>query len=445
MKKILLLALLLATVAGPAGAKTDGTGFATTSCAFPAGAPMPGSGAVHIVGPASSYPLAAGQKSPAQMAVDAAAEGDTILLTPGIYRETLRVNTDGLRIRGTDRNGVEFDGSPIPGRGQLEIGIDITGPDRVVVENMTLHNYSAHGVFFYHAKGYWARYITAYNMGLYGVYAFDSRCGQIDRSYGSGSADAAFYVGECYPCDTVITDVEAYENGLGYSGTNAGGNLTLKDSIWARNGMGIVPNSLDGEDRPPQRGIIIRNNIISDNNGIDVPGKGIQAKFYGVGIALAGVQGNQVYGNLMEDNNVAGIVIAPLPDDNMWIPSGNTIWGNTVTHDAVAYPDAYDLAQGAGSAPGNCWSDNTFGTSAPPALQDIWSCGLTLTPPGGDPRIEASLAIGFAELNGRAPSDWRTWPAPGPQATQPSDNGTADFADDGAVDNWLPALGLDSR
>lgn len=445
MKKLLLLALMLASVAGGANAATDGTGFETSSCAFPAGAPMPGSGAVHVAGPAASYPLAAGEVSPAQQAINAAAEGDTVLLTPGLYRETLRVRTDGLRIRGTDRNGVEFDGSPIPGRGQLEIGIDVTGPDRVVVENLTAHNYSAHGVFFYHSKGYWARYITAYNMGLYGVYAFDSRCGQIDHSYGSGSADAAFYVGECYPCDAVITNVEAVENGLGYSGTNAGGNLTLRDSIWVGNGMGIVPNSLDGEDRPPQRGLIIKNNVISNNNGINTPAHGIQANFYGVGIALAGGNGNQVYGNTIENNAIAGVVIAPLPDDNLWIAGGNTIWGNKITHDAEAYPDAFDLAQGASSAPGNCWADNEFGTSAPPMIEDVYSCGMALTPPGGDPRVEVSLALGIAGLNGRTVSDWRTWPAPGPQATQSSDNGTADFADDGGVDSWLPALGLGSN
>lgn len=443
MKRLLVASLALIALTSSAFASTDGTGFATGPCALPAGAPVPGSGTVHIAGPAASYP--ASGVTPAQAAIDAAEEGDTILLTPGTYRESLKVRTDGLRIRGTDRNGVVFDGSPIAGQGQLEIGIDVTGPDRVVVENLTVHNYSRHGVFFYHVKGYWARYITAYNMGLYGIYAFDSRCGQIDRSYASGNADSGFYVGECFPCDAVITNIVAEGNALGYSGTNAGGNLTLRDSIWRDNGLGIVPNSLDGEDRPPQRGLIIRHNVIDDNNNKLAPGVSLGGLFWGVGVAIAGGHGNQVYGNQITDHGMAGVVLAPLPDDNLWIPAGNTIWGNTVTHDANEWPDAFDLGQGVTSGANNCWADNEFGNSAPDMIEDVWSCAFTATPPGGDPRAEIGLAQGFAGTNGRAPSDWRTWPAPAAQSTQPSDNGTADFADDGAVDTWLPASGMDSN
>ena len=45
------------------------------------------------------------------------------------------------------------------------------------------------------------------------------------HSYASGSPDAGFYIGQCYPCNAVIDDVISEYNGLGYSGTNSGGDL----------------------------------------------------------------------------------------------------------------------------------------------------------------------------------------------------------------------------
>lgn len=422
-KKIAALgAALILTGLAPIAAKAthDVPGFETGSCAYPAGKPLPGSGAVRAV--PSAYPTI-------QAAVDAAAEGDTILISPGTYHESVLVTTPGLRIRGTDRNAVVLDG-----RTELEVGFEVES-DRVAVENMTVHSYKEHGVRWFEQTGYWGRYLTAYNNGLYGVFAFGSRCGQFDHSFTSGNADSGFYIGECYPCDAVIHDVRAFQNAIGYSGTNAGGNLLVRDSEWVENALGLVPNSLDGEERPPQRGATFKNNLIHDNNKIDAPGVGIAGQYFGGGIVIAGGTANSVAGNVITDHALAGIAITPLPDRNVWIATGNTIWGNQVSHDPVKYPNAFDLAQGASSGFDNCWADNTFGNSGPDKIQDIWSCALPTTPPGGDPRVEQSLVLGAAALNGRAPGAWQTWPAPGPQTTQSADL-------DGPVDRWLPALGL---
>ncbi|MCA1840869.1 MAG: right-handed parallel beta-helix repeat-containing protein [Actinobacteria bacterium] len=271
---------------------------------------------------------------------------------------------------------------------------------------------------------------------MYGIFAFGSRCGQFDNSYTSGNSDSGFYIGECFPCDAVIHHVDAEQNAIGYSGTNAGGNLVIRDSVWKDNALAIVPNSLDGEQRPPQRGVTIKNNEVLHNNGINNPGTGIAGEYYGGGVVLAGGQSNAVYGNTITDNALVGVLITPLPDMNVWIPSGNTVWGNNVSHDSGAYPDAFDLAQGAGSGPNNCWADNTFSNSAPIALQEVWSCSLTATPPGGDPRAEVSLVEGAAGLNGRVDSPWQDWPPPSlDKQTQTDDL-------DGAVDYWLPGLGI---
>lgn len=421
MKKRLIAAVaaLALSPIPSAQAASDGTGFTTIPCKLDAGTPMPGSGPVVHANPSN-----------AQAVLDSAPAGSLVLLADGIYPGNLKVKQPYTRVRGESRNGTILDGAS-----KREIGISAIGVDGVVFENMTAHNFTRHGFFWHHAHGYWGRYLTAYNNGLYGAYAFDSRCGQIDNSYGSGNADSAFYIGECFPCDATITDIIAESNALGYSGTNAGGNLILKNSVWSRNGMGIVPNSLVGEDRPPQRGVIIKNNILEDNNDKTTPGTGLAGTFWGVGIALAGGVGNTVYGNVVTDHAMAGIVTAPLPDGNLWIPSGNTIWGNTVTHDAELYPNSYDLGQNALSGMGNCWSDNTFGNSQPPMIEQIYDCGMPTTPAGGSPLIELGLAEGLAGQNGRTHGDWRTWPVPAGGLTQPD-------APAGPLTEWIPEVSI---
>ncbi len=161
-----------------------------------------------------------------QAAVDAAAPGDLILVAPGVYEEAVNVTTDGLTIRGLDRNETILDGGF-----ELDNGIRVLGAKGVVVENMTARNYTVNGFFWTGVEGYRGAYLTAYRNGDYGIYAFDSVQGELVDSYASGSPDAGFYIGQCYPCDAVIRNVIAEYNGLGYSGTNSGGNLVIAESV----------------------------------------------------------------------------------------------------------------------------------------------------------------------------------------------------------------------
>lgn len=439
-RKLLIATLALAAITSSAFAETDGTGFETTPCDL--SGPIPGSGTVWTVDVDDDDR----DFRTIQEAVDAASAGDYILIYPGLYKEQVNVTRDNLRIRGTSRSGVVLDGGSTNPSNGFQYGINVNGRDNVVIENMTAKNYRKSAFFWWHAKGYMGRYLTVYNNPDYGIYAFDSRCGQIDNSYGSGNGDSAFYIGECFPCDATITDSLSEENGLGYSGTNAGGNLILQNSIWRNNGLGIVPNSLDGESNPPQRGALIRNNIVENNNNKLAPGVGLTGQFWGGGIVLAGGVGNQVIGNTVTDHALGGILTAPLPDSNLWIPSGNTIWGNTVSHDAVLYPDSMDLVQNAISGPNNCWSFNTVGNVSPPALQELWSCTLPTTPAGGDPRVEQQLALGFAGLNGRQATPSAEWPVPNATddpfafVNMPDDNNDSSFVNDGGVNAWIPTV-----
>src|SRR5487761_1893149 len=159
-----------------------------------------------------------------QAAVNTAQANDLILVAPGVYHEAVIVCTADITIRGEDRNATVLDG-----QSHLTNGFYVLA-DNVIIENMTAHHYIGNGFYWAYQTGYRGSYLTAYDNGDYGIYAFGSRHGEFDHSYASGGPDSGFYIGQCFPYDAIINDVKSEWNGLGYSGTNAGGNLLLENS-----------------------------------------------------------------------------------------------------------------------------------------------------------------------------------------------------------------------
>ena len=333
-----------------------------------------------------------------QAAVDAADEGDLILISPGTYTEAVDVVTPDLTIRGLDRDTVVLDGGF-----ELDNGIRVLGAPGVAVENLTAQNYTSNGVFWIQSTGYRASYVTTYRTGDYGIYAFDSVQGQIDHSHTVGSRDAGIYIGQCYPCDAVITDVVSSHNGLGYSGTNAGGDLLLVNSVWHNNRVGIVPNSGSYELCYPQRETTIVGNLVYDNNQSDTPAIDVALLAQGNGILVAGGIANVVERNRVDDHARTGIGLVPfledtpndaLPPDDEWglpcdesrelpieDPGGAILWDsfdNVVRDNVVTNSGEADLA--VASAGGdistfrNCFAANEFSTSAPTDLETLAPC-----------------------------------------------------------------------
>jgi hypothetical protein len=347
-----------------------------------------------------------------QDAVDAARPGDLILIAPGVYPEEVVVMTGGLTLRGEDRNRVILDG----GFGRLN-GIKVLGADGVVLENMTARHYTVNGFYWNGVRGYRGSYLTAYANGDYGLYAFDSVYGQFDHSYASGHPDSGFYIGQCKPCHALITSVLAEGNALGYSGTNAGGELTIADSVWRHNISGIVPNTLDSEALAPQDGTRITGNLVYSNHNAQAPVKALQYPTFGSGIILAGGINNVVEGNAVWDHPNYGILVIANIDRNLWIPSGHAVRGNTVWGSGRA-----DLALAAPAGGANCFAGNRFARSRPPAIEQLYGCGALLSRlGGGDPAPLAVMLRQYARAQSGAftSPDWRRQPAPPPQPSMP--------------------------
>lgn len=360
-----------------------------------------------------------------QKAVDAAKPGDVVLVSPGVYKEQVTVTTDDVTIRGLDRNTTIVDGEF-----KRAMGFLVQDADNVVIENITARYTTLNNFYWTGADGFRGSFLTSYNSGDYGIYSFASKNGVFEDSWASGSLDSGFYIGQCKPCHQTIRRVKATRSGLGYSGTNAGGDLLITDSEWWDNyAGGITPNTLDSEENPPQSDVVITNNYVHGNQNLDAPYKDPAfASVYGMGIVVAGGEDDVVKNNRVEDHLYFGIAVLPIPGigpgpipdapvtGNFYPTRNNRVEGNTVSGSGVA-----DVALGAPSAEGNCFAGNTFETSLPPAIETAYSCAMP-PPAGGDPAVETILASNFARATAGelAPGDWKTQPLPPAQPNMPN-------------------------
>ena len=278
-------------------------------CVARAAPPAPA--AVLLVG---SYQGIPGQYSSIQAAVDAARPGDWVLIGPGDYHETgnrvppgavgddtagaaVLVTTPGIWIRGMDRNGVVLDGTK-PGASQCSSatadqnlgpldsnglptgrnGLIVFKASGVSVENLTVCNFLAGDltpgdeIWFDGGgstgiqqigswRGAFLSATSSYNGGpnqstQYGIYASNTYGpGLFTQVYANNMADAAFYIGACPDCNTILDNAHGQNSAEGYSGTNSGGHLIIQNSEFDHNHTGFSTNSQNNDDQPsPQSG-----------------------------------------------------------------------------------------------------------------------------------------------------------------------------------------------
>jgi Right handed beta helix region len=359
-----------------------------------------------------------------QLAIVQAEPGDTIVLDPGVYPggNVVPPAKHDITIRGADRNEVVLDGADTRKNGI------VVHADGVSILNMSAHNYLENAFYWQDADRFRASYLTAWNVRGYGIYVEDGRIGTIDHDYVSGAADAAYYVGECRSCHATISNVVAALSAVGYSGTNVTG-VTIRDSVWDRNGAGIVPNTYANEALPPQGQTEIAGNTITRSGRAPVPIRTALAGFVGIGIAIAGGNDNSVHDNRVTRSERYGVAVFSTArfvtfDPQLerdpgppWRPHRNRVAGNVVTGSGIA-----DLALAAGSGRGNCFTGNAAGTSLPSRLQSETCAGAS---PVGDRGVASVLTarvrrMFYDTLRRRSPPPYTSMPVPPPQPGLPA-------------------------
>jgi len=284
-----------------------------------------------------------------QEAADAVAAGGTIVIAAGTYAETMQIATPDVTVRGEDRNDTVIDGGGIRPFGIVAIA------DGITIENLTVtgalyygvlvtgthdeNGPTAHGVDGYAPfdparfpplQRFLIDHVTAYNNGLYGIYAFNSQHGVIRDSYASGSADSGFYVGQCRDCDILLTGNVAEANAVGYENANASDSVVVAANRFSGNRVGMTLLSNYQEAFSPQQGNTVVGNVVSGNDAADSPAQADGG--FALGIGIAGGRDNLVSRNLIAGHARAGIQLSNTED---LAATGNDLRGNAFAGNAV--------------------------------------------------------------------------------------------------------------
>ena len=141
------------------------------------------------------------------------------------------------------------------------------------------------------------------------------------------------YVGACLQqCGITIDHAWMEYSALGYSGTNSGGEIVIKDSEFDNNKDGFDTNTqINGDPPAPQDGAcpggatsdithttscwVFMNNNVHDNNNPNVPQAGTAgAGPLGTGMTVSGGRNDTVMNNTFSNNGAWGILFIPYPD-----------------------------------------------------------------------------------------------------------------------------------
>ncbi len=283
-----------------------------------------------------------------QAAVDAAGRGTTIRVGRGVYKEGVRVlssRKDRLRLIGDPKRPgtVVLEGRGLKGSA-AQNGVFVNNADGVTVDGFHARNYKGNGVFVVNVDGYKLTHLVTEKVGVYGIYAFNSKGGSITSSEAFYNSDSGFYVGQTPPQSrpkrTVLRNLVSWGNVLGYSGTNSR-YVTITKSKFFNNGVGVVPNVLDTERFMPHEDNTIVDNDIFWNNWnyygrapFDLRG-GAKGLLYpvGTGILLFGgktttVENNRIWGHYLVGYGQISQFLLKDRDKPLGLLEGNQVRGN---------------------------------------------------------------------------------------------------------------------
>jgi hypothetical protein len=248
-----------------------------------------------------------------------------------------------------------------------------------------------------------------FSAAQYGIFSSNWSGGTWDQIYASNFNDSGFYIGACRQlCNQTLNHGWAEYNALGYSGSNSGGQLVVKNSEWDKNEEGFNTNSQNGDNPPPQNGACPRNgispiththscwvfmhNYVHDNNNPNVPAAGSAAAGpVGSGVVVAGGRNDTIMDNRIVNNKAWGALIVNYPDSGppctggtknssllgknscLYDEWGNALLDNKFTNNGgFGNPTNGDFEQlNFESHPSNCFRGNvnTSGSLSPGAVK----------------------------------------------------------------------------
>ena len=307
-----------------------------------------------------------------QSAVTAAKPGDTILIEPGVYKETVYIDKDNVTIRGIIVSGEwpTLEGEKIRNDAILYSGSGIT------VENMKIINFKGNGIMGQAGNNFVIRNNWIIDAGIYGIFPEFGKNGLIEHNVLSGIEDAAIYVGMCDNID--VRHNEVFGNVAGIEIENSRHVLAENNHCYNNTG-GILIFITPGLPIKTCYDVIIRDNFVNDNNHVNfgAPGSLVAGIPQGTGILVMAADQVIIENNIITGNDNAGITITdlafgantandpevePNPDrllilENFMINNGNNPVGDLkaimMTQLSTRGPDIVAVGGGTGSCIAN--------------------------------------------------------------------------------------------
>lgn len=237
-------------------------------------------------------------------AVRAANPGDTILVHPGSYHETIYIDKDAIRLRGVIKNGER---ATLDGKKTLNDAILYSG-NHIIVENFKITAYKGNGIMGQAGNNFEIRNNLIVDTGVYGIFPQLGKNGVVEYNVLSGIEDAAIYVGMS---DNIhVAHNEVFENVAGIEIENSR-HAIVENNLVYNNAGGILAFVTPGLPIKTAEDIIIRNNFVTRNNHVNFAPEGstVAGIPSGTGILVMAADQVVIERNIISDNKVAGILI----------------------------------------------------------------------------------------------------------------------------------------
>ncbi|MFF0012610.1 nitrous oxide reductase family maturation protein NosD [Streptomyces sp. NPDC005374] len=311
-----------------------------------------------------------------QKAVDSAEPGDTVLLTTGTYRESVKVTTPGITLRGMGRGTViepattkAANSCAEGGNGICVVGTKDHDVEGVTVASLTVTGFTRTGVFAMATDGLTVRNVTAVENGVWGIAAERSVRGVFRGNTARDNGDAGLFLAntikeEAGASDTGGTVVEHNRlegNRIGITVRRLR-NLAVEDNHLTGNCAGIFV--VGDENKPKAGALTVRGNHIARNNK-SCPKTARLDALQGSGIVLTGAEDtlvtrNRVIGNVGTSSMSGGIVLF-----KSFV--GTTSERNRITDNVLEGNAPADLVN-ADTGQGNTFEGNSCRASRPTGM-----------------------------------------------------------------------------
>jgi nitrous oxidase accessory protein NosD len=325
---------------------------------------------IHVVQPGESI----------QKAVDAADSGDTVLVTPGTYHESVKVSTPGLTLRGVGRSTVikpstkkaAANTCAEDGNGICVIGTKDENVRGVTVADLTVTGFTHTGVFSMATDGLTVRNVTAVKNGVWGIAQERSVHGVIRGNAALDNGDAGIFLANAIKAEEGAADTEGTlvaHNRL--EGNRIGvtvrrlRNLAVADNHITGNCAGVF---VVGDENKPKAGdLVVHDNRVVRNNK-SCPKTDRLDALQGSGIVLTGTEKVLVADNTVEGNSGK----SPLSGGIVLFKSfvGVTSEKNEINSNTLRDNSPADLVntETAETGKNNTFQGNTCGASEPAGL-----------------------------------------------------------------------------